>query len=66
MAALAAFFHHAGDEKFGRGFLVGGISVLLWIVTAFYLGWGWLGSLAGQLFLFGLLTVINPPRSMRR
>ncbi len=55
----ATIFYRVGDEEYGRGVLIGGISALLWIGTAFYLSWGVLASLVVQGGLFGVLTLIN-------
>jgi len=60
MIIFGTLFYRAGDEKYDRGLVVGGVSVLLWIATAFLLGWNMLMSIAAQGAYFGLLTVIHP------
>lgn len=61
----ATIFYRIGDEEYGRGVLIGGVSALLWIGTSCYLSWGVLACLVVQGGLFGLLTMMNTRNNQR-
>lgn len=59
MAGCAVAYYRIGKIEYDRGLLLGAISVLLWIITAYGLGWGWIASIAAQAAIFVVLTIIN-------
>ena len=59
MLACAVFYYKVGEAEYSSGILLAGISVLLWLGTAYGLQWGVLGCLLVQAGLSVLLTVWN-------
>ncbi len=59
MVACGIAFYRIGKLEYDKGFLLGVISILVWLGTNLGLHWGWLGCLGGQVGFFALLTLIN-------
>jgi hypothetical protein len=59
IVALAIFSYWIGEADYKRGFMVGGISVAVSLVTLFLLQWGLLGNLGAQAGLLAALFAIN-------
>ncbi len=53
----AVFYYRVGEYEYGSGELLALVSVVLWVVGIFALGFGWLGNLLLQVGLFGALTL---------
>ena len=66
MVCCAVTYYHIGEVEYGKGFLLGAISILVWLGTSFALGGGWLWSIAAQLGIFVVLTIINMVRKRPR
>jgi len=62
IAACAAFFYRAAEFENEPAWLWCGASVLISVVTFFFLHWGWLGTLLGQVALFVGITVFRMVR----
>lgn len=60
------FYYRLGDQEYGAGFIVAGISTAIGLITCFGFGWNWPGYFAGQLLLFAALTWYNLRRQKRR
>lgn len=62
----AVFYYRLGEYEYGSGWLLGLVSVMLWVLGIFVLKFGWLGNLLLQVGLFVALTAWNmrrkPPR----
>ena len=65
MLGCAVAFYRIGEIEYGKGLLLGAISILVWMITAYVLTWRWIPSLCAQAGLFGLLTIINIFRGPR-
>ena len=65
MLGCAVAFYRIGEVEYGKGFLLGTVSVLLWIATAYVLAWRWIPSLCVQAGLFVVLTIVNIFRGPR-
>lgn len=59
MLACGAAYYRIGEVEYGKGFLLAAVSILVWIVTAYALGWQWLPSLCAQAGIFVVLTAVN-------
>lgn len=59
MLACALLYYRIGELEYGKGFLLGAISLLIWIITRYVLFWRWIPCLGAQAGLFGILTIIN-------
>lgn len=57
--AFAVFYYRIGDQEYRSGILLGGLSIALWLVASFLLGFGWLGCLLVQVGLYVALTIWN-------
>jgi hypothetical protein len=62
----AVFYYRVGESDYGGGGLLALVSVTLWLVGSYLLGFGWLGNLLVQLGLFFALTAWNVYRHERR
>lgn len=65
MVACGVFFYRVGQHEHGNGFVTAGISVGLWLVSAYLLGWSPGVSLLLQCGLFGAMTWRNLKRQGR-
>ncbi len=63
LVACAIFFHRAAEFENESSLLWTGLSVVIFVMTLFVLGWGWLGCLLGQA---GLLLGITFFRVLRK
>ncbi len=59
MLACATFFYHAGEEAYSSGTPLAVASIVLWLVAAYFLAFGWLGCILVQVGLFAALTARN-------
>lgn len=59
MLASAVAYYRIGVIEYQKGFLLGAVSILVWLATSLLLHWGWLGCIGGQVGLFAVLTIIN-------
>ena len=59
MLACAIAYYRIGETEYQKGFLLAGISILVWLGTTFGLAWGWPGSLGAQAGIFVVLILIN-------
>jgi len=66
MAGCVSFFYKMGDMERSSGLLWGGVSVLLWVGSACFLGWGVLGRALTQVGLFAGITAWNCLSDRRR
>ena len=66
MLACALIYYTIGDREYRSGFPLAVLSVGLWILVEWLLGWGWGAALVGQAALFVALTVWNMKRADRR
>jgi len=62
IAVCAAFFYRAAEVENSPALLWGGLSVLLSVLALFFLHWGWLGALLGQVGLFVGITIFRMMR----
>jgi uncharacterized membrane protein YfcA len=65
MLCCAAFYYKIGEMERSSGLLWGAISLLLWLVASYFLGWGMPGCLLIQFGLFVGLTLWNVIRGKR-
>ena len=65
MVACGVLYYRVGQHEYGSGFVTAGLSVALWMVSAYVLGWSLGASLAVQVGLFGGLTIWNLRRQRR-
>jgi hypothetical protein len=63
IAAGAAFYYRAAEFENESRLLWCGLSIVISLVTLFWLHWGWLGALLGQ---FGLFVGITAFRILRK
>jgi hypothetical protein len=61
----AIFYYRVGEFEYGGGGLLALVSVALWLLGSFALGFGALGNLLVQVGLFLALTVWNVRRAKR-
>jgi uncharacterized membrane protein YfcA len=59
MLACASFFYKAGEEEYSAGVILAVVSIVLWLIGAYWLGLGWITSFLVQLGLFAALTIWN-------
>ena len=59
MLGSVSFYYKVGESEYTSGLLLGGLSLLVWLVTWLALGWGALGCILGQVGIFAVLTAIN-------
>ncbi len=62
----AVIYYRIGEFEYGKGALLALVSVALWLIGSFALGFGWLGNLLVQVGLFFALTFWNMQRAKRR
>ena len=62
----AVLFYRIGDFDYGGGTLLALVSVALWLLGSYALGFGWLGNLLVQGGLLIVLTLWNMQRAQRR
>lgn len=58
----AVFYYRVGEQEYGTGGLLALVSVALWMIGHFALGFGWLVNLLIQVGLFFALTFWNMSR----
>jgi hypothetical protein len=63
MLACAVFYYRLGESEYSSGWLLAVASLALWLGAAYLLSFGWLGCLAIQGGLFGVLCLWNLWRS---
>jgi hypothetical protein len=59
IVACAIFFHRAAEFENESSLVWTGLSVVVSVVTLFFLHWGWPGCLLGQIGLFAGITVLR-------
>ena len=59
IVACAIFFHRAAEFENESSLVWTGLSVVISLMTLFFLHWGWLGCLLGQIGLFAGITVLR-------
>lgn len=59
MLGCALLYYRIGDREYGRGILLGALSILVWVLTHYGLHWRWISSLGAQAGIFGSLTILN-------
>lgn len=59
---FAVFYYRVGESEYGSGGLLALISVTLWLIGGYALGFGWLGNILVQVALFFALTGWNMRR----
>ena len=62
IAVFAAFFYRAAEFENESRLLWCGLSIVISLVTLFYFGWGWLGTVLGQVGLFAGITIFRVAR----
>ena len=62
----AVLFYRIGESEYGGGTLLALVSIILWLLGSYLLGFGWLGNLLVQAGLYLALTVWNMQRTQRR
>lgn len=62
MLLFARLYYWVGKQEYRRGILLAEISVILWILTDFCLGLGWMGAFVVQVLLYVALTIVNMVR----
>jgi hypothetical protein len=62
----AVLFYRIGEAEYGGGTLLALVSVTLWLLGSYALGFGWLGNLLVQAGLLLALTFWNMQRAKRR
>ena len=63
--ACVAAYYHIGETEYQKGFLLAAVSLLVSVVTFFWLGWGWLPNIGAQVGILVVLTVVNMCRKGR-
>ena len=63
--ACAVAYYHIGETEYQKGFLLAAVSLLVSVVTFFWLGWGWLPNIGAQVGILVVLTVVNMCRKGR-
>jgi hypothetical protein len=59
MLAFAVAYYRIGEHEYRKGFLLGTISIFVWIVTRFVLHGGLIVGIGAQVSIFAILTIIN-------
>jgi hypothetical protein len=59
LIAFAVFFHRAAEMEEAPSWIWSALSILISVLTIFWLHWGWLGIILGQVGLFVGITVIR-------
>lgn len=59
MLASAVAYYRIGEAEYQRGFLLGAVSILVWLGTSLGLHWGWFGCIGAQVGIVAVLTIIN-------
>jgi hypothetical protein len=59
LLAFAIFFHRAAEFEDESSLIWSGLSLVISVVTMFWLGWGWLGIICGQGGLFVGITLFR-------
>ena len=62
IAVFGAFFYRAAEFENESRLLWCGLSIVISLVTLFYFGWGWLGTVLGQVGLFAGITIFRVAR----
>jgi len=65
MVACGVLYYSVGQHEYGSGFVTAGLSVGLWILSAYLLRWSLGASLVVQVGLFFALTMWNLRRQRR-
>jgi hypothetical protein len=63
--ACAVAYYHIGEMEYQKGFLLAAVSLLVSVVTFFWLKWWWLPGIGAQVGIFIVLTVANICRKDR-
>jgi hypothetical protein len=63
---FAVLYYRIGEFEYGGGTLLALVSVTLWLLGSYLLGFGWLGNLLVQAGLYIALTVWNMQRAQRQ
>jgi len=66
IVCCAVFYYRVGEFEYGSGGLLALLSVALWVIGSFALGFDWLGNLLIQAGLFLGLTIWNMARQKRK
>jgi hypothetical protein len=66
LLACATFYYKAAEMERLSGFVWAGPSVLVFLLTWFWLSGGLFGCLAGQIALFGVITLVRLLGSKRK
>lgn len=66
IVCCAVFYYRVGESEYGSGGLLAFLSVALWVIGVFALGFGSLGNLVVQVGLFLALTIWNMKRRERK
>jgi hypothetical protein len=56
---FAIFYHRAAEFENESTLIWSGLSVLISVLTIFWLHWGWLGIIFGQVALFVGITIFR-------
>ena len=56
---FAVFYHRAAESENESTLIWSGLSVLISVLTIFWLHWGWLGIISGQAALFAGITIVR-------
>lgn len=59
LIAGGVFYYRLGNQEYGEGFTIAGLSVILGLLAWFVFGMGRYGYLGSQAALFGVLTWWN-------
>ena len=59
MIVCAVIYYRIGEMEYKRGFPLGAVSIVVWIVTSYVLGWYLLYKIGAQVGIFIALTLYN-------
>lgn len=59
MLCCAVFYYRVGEAEHASGRFLCALSVAVWLITSWLLGWGLFGCLLAQAGIFAGLTVWN-------
>jgi len=59
MLACAVLYYRIGEMEYQKGFLLGSISILVWVGTSLGLNWSLFANVGAQVGIFVVLTIIN-------
>jgi len=57
--AFAVFFYRAAESEDESSLIWSGVSLVISVTTLFWLHWGWLGAVLGQVTLFIGITILR-------